>query len=167
MTAVHRRRVKNTIAVLLAISGVSILAAEAYRYAGSPLGIAEPSPWPWYLRTMKSEFCWFQMYYLPDQAGIRICQPYNPVKEGPQVLLGVDKAKFTVQIWKRPVGLSIGLPPLVYPFLLLPYPLLVLARLVRSRRSSSRFPGPACQECGYNLTGNKSGTCPECGSASL
>ncbi|MFH1108365.1 MAG: hypothetical protein V1790_04085 [Planctomycetota bacterium] len=28
----------------------------------------------------------------------------------------------------------------------------------------TRFPGPGCVECGYDLTGNTSGRCPECGS---
>ena len=28
-----------------------------------------------------------------------------------------------------------------------------------------RFPAVHCQQCGYDLTGNESGTCPECGTA--
>jgi hypothetical protein len=34
----------------------------------------------------------------------------------------------------------------------------VLARILRNRIAF-----PACQRCGYNLTGNVSGRCPECG----
>lgn len=30
-------------------------------------------------------------------------------------------------------------------------------------RSSRRTPPHCCQQCGYNLTGNESGVCPECG----
>ena len=45
------------------------------------------------------------------------------------------------------------------------YPLLFL--LIAGIRSSIRKPSPsdapACIECGYNLTGNLSGRCPECG----
>lgn len=33
----------------------------------------------------------------------------------------------------------------------------------RIRRSRPRFPPHSCQSCGYNLTGNISGQCPECG----
>jgi len=37
--------------------------------------------------------------------------------------------------------------------------------LVRFRNALLlRFPGPGCIECGYDLTGNTSGRCPECGS---
>ena len=38
-------------------------------------------------------------------------------------------------------------------------PTILTSRLVRSRR---RLPG-SCKHCGYNLTGNVSGVCPECG----
>ncbi len=37
--------------------------------------------------------------------------------------------------------------------------------LVRFRNTLlTRFPGPGCIGCGYDLTGNTSGRCPECGS---
>jgi len=41
-------------------------------------------------------------------------------------------------------------------------PLLWAARWLLRRR---RVPGGHCQRCGYNLTGNVSGVCPECGAA--
>ena len=37
------------------------------------------------------------------------------------------------------------------------------ARLFVRLRSRSLVPGPRCEACGYNLTGNTSGRCPECG----
>jgi hypothetical protein len=40
-----------------------------------------------------------------------------------------------------------------------------LAAMRRHRISGSRFPAECCQECGYNLTGNVSGICSECGTA--
>ena len=49
------------------------------------------------------------------------------------------------------------LPPTL---LLGAYPLLSLVRWVVRRR---RFDPLACRNCGYNLTGNTSGRCPECG----
>lgn len=33
------------------------------------------------------------------------------------------------------------------------------------RRSRRRFPAGCCAKCGYDLTGNMSGVCPECGAA--
>ena len=37
--------------------------------------------------------------------------------------------------------------------------------LRRHRRRKLRFPSGHCQTCGYDLTGNVSGICPECGKA--
>ena len=44
----------------------------------------------------------------------------------------------------------------------MPIGILVYHFLASYRR---RFPGGHCQQCDYNLTGNESGTCPECGTA--
>jgi hypothetical protein len=49
--------------------------------------------------------------------------------------------------------------PLWMPFSVIALPTVVLWWLDRRRRS---LPGH-CQNCGYNLTGNVSGICPECG----
>ncbi len=49
--------------------------------------------------------------------------------------------------------------PLWLPFLLTTVPTFILWR--RDRRP----PPGHCQRCGYNLTGNVSGRCPECGEA--
>ena len=32
-------------------------------------------------------------------------------------------------------------------------------------RDRTRIPPQSCRQCGYNLTGNTSGVCPECGTA--
>ena len=47
---------------------------------------------------------------------------------------------------------------LYIPFLAIGIPTAVF--FIRNRR---RFPPGHCAECGYNLTGNVSGMCPECG----
>jgi hypothetical protein len=47
--------------------------------------------------------------------------------------------------------------PLWMPFLIIAIPTAVLWRRDR------RIPPGHCQNCGYNLTGNISGVCPECG----
>ncbi|MCP4250685.1 MAG: hypothetical protein GY778_26895 [bacterium] len=39
-------------------------------------------------------------------------------------------------------------------------PGVVVAALIARRR---RYPRGHCQRCGYDLTGNESGRCPECG----
>jgi hypothetical protein len=41
-------------------------------------------------------------------------------------------------------------------------PALLLIRFIRGRK-----PGDGCPQCGYNLTGNISGVCPECGTPIL
>jgi len=41
------------------------------------------------------------------------------------------------------------------------YPAWALVAFVRRRRRLAR--GNLCKDCGYNLTGNVSGVCPECG----
>lgn len=40
-----------------------------------------------------------------------------------------------------------------------------LAVLAAAKRMDARPPWPTCAHCGYNLTGNVSGVCPECGEA--
>ena len=48
--------------------------------------------------------------------------------------------------------------PLWIPFLLFALPTALLWYLDRRR-----YPAGRCQRCGYDLTGNVSGRCPECG----
>jgi hypothetical protein len=50
--------------------------------------------------------------------------------------------------------------PLWMPFVLIGFPTALLWRADRRCRRTGH-----CKECGYNLTGNKSGVCPECGTA--
>ncbi len=49
------------------------------------------------------------------------------------------------------------------PLWMLEVPLLAALGLIWMRRRRSKRNG--CQQCGYNLTGNTSGICPECGTA--
>ena len=41
----------------------------------------------------------------------------------------------------------------------------VVTHLIAQGRFPKRFPAGCCQSCGYDLTGNVSGRCPECGRA--
>ena len=47
--------------------------------------------------------------------------------------------------------------PLWIPLLLIGAPTVILWR------NDRRYPPGHCRKCGYNLTGNVSGICPECG----
>ena len=66
-----------------------------------------------------------------------------------------DKGWFASDHW---VTAPLWLPVLA----LLSYPLLAIVSYMRRRR---RPRAGACRSCGYDLTGNVSGVCPECGSA--
>jgi hypothetical protein len=59
-------------------------------------------------------------------------------------------------------------PPRVDWFILLPFWLLLAVGVVPTARLWLRngpYPRGCCHKCGYNLTGNVSGVCPECGTA--
>ena len=43
--------------------------------------------------------------------------------------------------------------------------LLPILCVIRARRTARQSRDPQCVACGYNLTGNISGVCPECGAA--
>jgi hypothetical protein len=57
---------------------------------------------------------------------------------------------------------DVVVPQWVVPAVLGPLP---AARIVRWRRLRRRPPTNTCGGCGYDLTGNVSGVCPECGKA--
>jgi hypothetical protein len=55
--------------------------------------------------------------------------------------------------------------PLWIPIVLLALPTISAARKRRALRAASVRDDPPCSHCGYSLTGNISGVCPECGTA--
>jgi hypothetical protein len=73
---------------------------------------------------------------------------------------GVDRFGLCLPYWRgdRPWRTYVWIP-LWIPFVLLAVPTTLL--WYRDRRP----PRGHCQRCGYNLVGNLSGTCPECGQA--
>ena len=57
---------------------------------------------------------------------------------------------------------DVVVPQWIVPAIFGPLPAVRIARWRRLRRRSD---ASACQGCGYDLTGNESGVCPECGEA--
>ena len=62
----------------------------------------------------------------------------------------------------RPAAIHLRVPHVYVGALLCVYPAYVAVRRRRSSPASRRRRG-LCEGCGYDLTGNKSGVCPECG----
>lgn len=62
--------------------------------------------------------------------------------------------------WTTRVTRTHFLIPLAWPFLIIVAPTALLFW-----RDRHRIPPGHCQSCGYDLTGNESGVCPECGTA--
>lgn len=58
---------------------------------------------------------------------------------------------------------AIGVPHWLVAGSFAALPLGWLRRALKRRRARHRRAAGQCLECGYNLTGNTSGTCPECG----
>ena len=73
----------------------------------------------------------------------------------------VSRRKVARMCWLPQLGFTplgwISIMPLWIPFLLFTIPTFYLWRADR------RIPPGHCLKCGYNLTGNISGVCPECG----
>lgn len=94
----------------------------------------------------------------------------NDVPEAPYEPFGwslrpLGKVKYRKAILAYPTAFRLTPPPgdwvyklpLWVPFVIVGIPTAALWRRDR------RFPAGHCQSCGYDLTGNKSGVCPECG----
>ncbi len=94
--------------------------------------------------------------------------PYENIRSGVQSLPRVEKFRFAGIRWsvrRYPSAHtdSLEFPILWPPVILLAYPTLALIR-GPVRRWRRRRKG-LCAKCGYDLTGNVSGACPECGTA--
>jgi len=68
-------------------------------------------------------------------------------------------------LWGKVTGryAQIRLHFVAVTILLLLYPCLAFPGVIRRRRQNRRRAQGLCPRCGYNLTGNVSGACPECG----
>ena len=69
----------------------------------------------------------------------------------------------TPSVWKSPTGIYVDIPFWFIGVLITAYPAWMFVG--RPLRNYSRRRRGHCVKCGYDLTGNTSGVCPECGQA--
>ena len=106
----------------------------------------------------------FTIHYSPD---LLYSGPYWLLGDYVVSLADEDSSKWGLT-WPRISKTREGPNPVIRVFTIeipLWMPTLTLALLtVRSWRRSMRYPRPGCcRRCGYDLTGNTSGVCSECG----
>lgn len=75
----------------------------------------------------------------------------------PAVYIGLSRPEFSRTVWRNGVSYRMSLP------LWLMLIAVALPTWFLWRRDRRRIPPGHCQRCGYNLTGNTTGVCPECG----
>jgi len=127
--------VTSLLLLLIVVGGLSCLWSA--RYVGSDL----------HVRVRGGTLLWAasdQVAFtdLPLPTGFRVY--WRPMRIAPQ--------------WPRLSDPRLGFVPLWIPTVVLAIATAFLWRLDRRRT-----PPGHCQKCGYNLTGNVSGVCPECG----
>jgi hypothetical protein len=142
---------RKAVIVLLTLAGLALaLSATWSHQCHRPLGIRLTSA------------------YLGVDGGVAYMEVSAPVE--PLVLLGpVHGLGFTwyaerVEVWMGGGGLvrQYRVPSWLPVCLLAVYPVLAFVRSPARRRRQRRQNG-LCLACGYDLTGNVSGVCPECG----
>ena len=89
--------------------------------------------------------------YLADARGVPLWPERRPVPDPPLPSKLASYRQILVPYWVAFV--AIALPPA----------LRLGSGAARAARSRSRHRSGRCTACGYDLTGNVSGTCPECG----
>lgn len=88
-----------------------------------------------------------------------------PVKLGGSPPFALDPTSFASvrAYWHRRLDARlVFVPAWVLPVVIASYPLILLAGMMRRHAAIRRG---CCGSCGYNLSGNTSGVCPECGTA--
>ena len=106
--------------------------------------------------TWSVEIDWWAVTYASTPAERPFKTSGFEVRNAFQLDIDLDLNLF---FWKPPPPRKIYSMPLIPPLLVLIIPTAYL--WWRDRR---RIPPGHCQKCGYDLTGNVSGVCPECGS---
>jgi hypothetical protein len=78
----------------------------------------------------------------------------------------VTLPQFEPPVWRPTYGIRNHYSRRVWAFILplwIPFALLAIPTTILWLRDRHCFPSGHCQHCGYDLTGNVSGRCPECG----
>jgi len=112
-------------------------------------------PWP----VVSQAWTWrFNRYARPSRRWLlpRLgrFQMYRPIAGGP--------ATASAPIPPGPGTVVAAGQALILP-LWIPFLLVAVPTSIWFRRDRRRIPPHCCQRCGYDLTGNTSGVCPECG----
>lgn len=105
---------------------------------------------------------WVNVYTMQRASGFQADVLAVGVPGLSNVLLTDDRwLPFLNEGWEKPRWM-LTLPYWMAIAFLLAYPIIVVI-LSPSRRRRRRLKQGLCLKCGYNLTGNESGVCPECG----
>lgn len=110
---------------------------------------------------MRDGVCGFRVLSMPTKTASR-SEFRNPLRYDPTP----DRASFLISTKRHGKDLEFRTTWVVFPFWMVTGALVFSGAfpLVRGplRRSVRKWRG-CCADCGYNLTGNRSGRCPECG----
>ncbi len=143
--------------IVLALSATGVLVTEVVRYASFDLIDVRPV----FVRVYNRPSYICVLWSIEGETGIKICRPFNFARADRHVYLGGTCLGLTFEIWDIPPGVQVAFPVWLFAHPQATYPALAFIRgpLRRHRRRKRGL----CVRCGYNLTGNVSGRCPECG----
>lgn len=103
------------------------------------------------------------LYFSLDRGSIFFAMQPNPQPEGWSITLAEATPRFLFNLFPTLVGTPARYYWRGYVPLWIPLGLLVLVTAALWWRERRPFPPGRCASCGYDLTGNVSGRCPECG----
>ena len=180
-----KRRLLNPLTVLLLLSFVAIclLWTRSYFVQDSWCWRADSSATAWHVMSRRGTL-WVARF---DRFPLRVPPAHHsgPPDAGSLVKASGGAGGRDLLITRVHVGVGAPLPPLPptpaavpYRFFGLRYHWLAAAaalpaaargaaRAVRRRTIRRRRASRACVACGYDLTGNESGVCPECGTPAI
>ncbi len=154
--------IRKAVIVGLTLAAVLLCAIWPVSYSGS-IGLANVSGPP-----LQSLFVGFR-----DGLAVVSHERRAHADDGPVSLTRIGGRAFgftsaVVPVWDGNVTVNdreakVYAPIWAVAMLFAAYPMIVLVFGARRRRRERRRRDDECLECGYKLTGNESGVCPECG----